>query len=368
MARRLLLAQPQSLFDRGSGAAVSMRHLACQLASQGWQVRLLCTSATETGAPGLPLDDEDLGGAQLELIRLPDGTGRDFAQHDGGAFEARARALLAEFEPDLLLSFGADALEHRLCAAARARGTRVVLALHNLAYLRLNLPPCDALFVPSEFMARRYRGLVSAPLQVLPPPMWDPDVLVARHDPIFATFVNPEPEKGARLVAQLAARCTDWPFLVVESRAGAGRFVAAARDAGLDPARLGHVRVSPGGRALRDALSVTRVVLMPSLVEEAAGRVAAEALANGIPALVSDQGGLPEMVAGAGTVIAWSRSADGAPLDDDAALDRWTAELQALTEDGAWRAAAARALAVAPRWRSAAQAAAAVDWLEAIGS
>ncbi|MDO9460612.1 MAG: glycosyltransferase family 4 protein, partial [Alphaproteobacteria bacterium] len=166
-APRLLLALPQSLFDRGSGAAVSMRHLACQLASQGWTVQMLCTSATESGAPGLPLADEDLAGAALELIRLPDGSARDWAQHDGGAFERRALALLDSFRPDLLLSFGADALEHRLCEAARARGVKVLLALHNLAYLQLALPRCDALLVPSRFMAARYRARVAAPIQML---------------------------------------------------------------------------------------------------------------------------------------------------------------------------------------------------------
>ena len=52
--RRLLLALPQSLFDLGSGAAVSMRLMACQLASSGWQVQAVCTSATESGRLGLP--------------------------------------------------------------------------------------------------------------------------------------------------------------------------------------------------------------------------------------------------------------------------------------------------------------------------
>lgn len=344
MPRRLLVALPQSLFDRASGAAVSMRHAACLLARQGWSVRLLCTSATESGRPGLPLADEDLAGAVLELIRLPDGTGRDWAAHDGGAFEARAMALLSDFAPDLLLTFGADAMEHRLCAAARARGTRVLLALHNLAYRHRALPAHDALLMPSRFLQRCY----GRPALVLPPPLWDDDVLARSQDPVFATFVNPELEKGADLVARLAARCPEWPFLVVEGRAGGGRFAAAARAAGLDPAALANVQVVAGGSRLREVLALTRVVLMPSRVEEAAGRVAAEALANGLPALVADRGGLPEMVEGAGTVIPWADD-----LDDT--VGRWAAALQPLAGDAAWRDAAARARTVAPRWRAAAQ-------------
>ena len=358
MPSRLLLALPQSLFDRSSGAAVSMRHLALQLAQQGWAVQLLCTSATESGQPGLPGPDEDLAGCRLDLLRLPDGTGRDWAAHDGGRYEQRVLAQLQQFRPDVLLSFGADALEHRLFAAARAQGTRVVLALHNGAYRQRPLPPCDAVLVPSRFMAAQYHSL-HVPVQVLPPPLWDGDVIAPQHEPVFATFVNPEPEKGADLVARLAARCPDWPFLVVESRAGAGRFAAAARHAGLDPAALPNVRVTPGGRPLRELLAVTRVVLMPSRVAEAAGRVAAEALANGIPALVSDRGGLPEMVAGAGTVLPWE-------ADEAQTLDRWAAALQALADDTHWAAAAAQAAAVAPRWRTAAQAPVNAAWFDGL--
>lgn len=358
MPRRLLVAMPQSLFDRASGAAVSMRHAACLLAAQGWDVQLLCTSATESGRPGLPLDDENLGGARLQLLRLPDGAGRDWARHDGGRFEAAALAALQQQGPDLLLSFGADAPEQRLCAAARARGTRVVLALHNLAYRELPLPPHDALLLPSHFMRRAYaaaglEGRPDRPVLVQPPPLWDADVIAPTRQPVFATFVNPEPEKGADLVAGLAAACPEWPFLVVEGRAGAARFAAAARAAGLAPAALGsqgNVRLVAGGGRLREVLALTRVVLMPSRVDEAAGRVAAEAVANGLPALVSERGGLPEMVQGLGaaSVVPWAENLQ-------ASVQRWARALRVLADEAAWQTAAARAAAVAPRWRSAAQ-------------
>ena len=44
------------------------------------------------------------------------------------------------------------------------------------------------------------------------------------------------------------------------------------------------------------------MLLVPSL-EEAAGRVAAEALLNGIPVIASDCGGLPETLRGGGFVL-----------------------------------------------------------------
>lgn len=361
---RLLIAQPQSLFDRSSGAAVSMRHLGCLLASQGWAVQAVCTSASEDGRRAVPRPDEDLAGMRVQQILLPEGTGRDWARHDGGRFEAAVMLALATSQPDLLLTFGADALEHRLCTAARAQGTRVLLALHNLAYrdLGLDLPPADGLLLPSQFMARAYAG-VPLPVVVLPPPLWPADVQVTAHDPVFATFVNPEPEKGARLVARLTAMRPDWPLLVVQGRAGAGRFAAAVRAVGGEPAALPQVHEVPGGVPVRELLAVTRVLLMPSCVAEAAGRLAAEAVANGIPALVSARGGLPEMVEGCGTVI------EGDP-DDPATVARWAHALDRLQDDAGWAAAAARTRQASARWQAPVQAQAADAalrrWLSAL--
>ena len=53
----------------------------------------------------------------------------------------------------------------------------------------------------------------------------------------------------------------------------------------------------------RDFYRVSRVVLMPSLWRESLGRVAVEAMANGIPVLASDRGALPETLGDAGFVL-----------------------------------------------------------------
>ncbi len=53
----------------------------------------------------------------------------------------------------------------------------------------------------------------------------------------------------------------------------------------------------------RDFYRVTRAVLMPSLWRESLGRVAVEAMANGIPVLASDRGALPETLGDAGFVF-----------------------------------------------------------------
>jgi hypothetical protein len=53
----------------------------------------------------------------------------------------------------------------------------------------------------------------------------------------------------------------------------------------------------------RDFYRVSRAVLMPSLWRESLGRVAIEAMANGIPVLASDRGALPETLGNAGFVF-----------------------------------------------------------------
>lgn len=384
-----MLALPQSLFDLGSGAAVSMRLLACQLASAGWQVEALCTTATESGRLGLPpegprwpmaarkhLQPAAAGeparwliqdsGVAFEVLALPEGTRQDWARHAGVAYERRLTALLRDFQPAVLLTFGAEPLDHRVAVVARAAGCAVVLALHNLAYLGVQLPVHDALLLPSVYMAQRYAGATQGALGVLPPPLWDADTAVSTHEPVFFTFFNPELAKGAELLVRLALALPQLPFLVVAGRAGGAELAAIVRQLGHDPAALHNVTVSAGGVPVREVLAFTRAVLMPSLVEEAAGRVAAEALANGIPVLVSDGGALPEMVTPGGQVLPLPRSAAGALYIDEGAVAHWSAALQALVDDAGWRLAAQRADAARAGWRVAGQAARADAWFRAM--
>lgn len=390
--RRLLLALPQSLFDLGSGAAVSMRLLACQLASRGWTVRAVCTTATESGRLGLPpagarwpASRRELlpplapgaparwriadGGVDFEVWQLPDGTRQDWARHAGERFDGHLHGLLDTFRPEVWLSFGADARDHRLATAARARGIAVVLALHNLAYLALDLPAHDALLAPSAFLAARYAGKTKAPIGVLPPPMWDDDTQVAAaREPVFFSFFNPEPAKGAALVVRLAAALPALPFLVVAGRAGGPEFAAQAARLGIDATALSNVTVSPGGVPVREVLALTRAVLVPSLVEEAAGRVAAEALANGIPVLAADSGALPETVTPGGRVLPLGPDAAGLARVDDGAVARWAAAVSALADEAAWGQACSAAEAARGAWQVEAQAQRADAWFSAVAA
>jgi glycosyltransferase involved in cell wall biosynthesis len=68
---------------------------------------------------------------------------------------------------------------------------------------------------------------------------------------------------------------------------------------GLDLSGLENLHRMANTPDPRDFYRISRVVLVPSLFENAA-LVAREALANGIPVLASDRGGLPEALGEAG--------------------------------------------------------------------
>jgi glycosyltransferase involved in cell wall biosynthesis len=169
--------------------------------------------------------------------------------------------------------------------------------------------------VPSRFAQEFYREKLGLACTAIPSPMnWErvlctasrPDTLVGhRPDTLirpsqYVTFVNPQPHKGvflfARLAQELWQRRPDIPLLVVESRARADWLART----GLDLSGLRNLHVMANTPDPRDFYGVSRIVLMPSLWNESFGRVAAEALINGIPVLASRRGALPEVLERAG--------------------------------------------------------------------
>jgi glycosyltransferase involved in cell wall biosynthesis len=162
----------------------------------------------------------------------------------------------------------------------------------------------DHVFTCSPYLSKVYRqriGLLSVGLES--PIEWA-EVEAPDDMRRFVTFVNPTPQKGALLFARLAdmlgSRRPDIPILVVQSAASAGGLNAIQ---GLDFGRYPHIMAAPPTPRPADFFALTRILLVPSVFHEPFGRVAAEALINGVPPLVSDRGALPETVRGSGRVL-----------------------------------------------------------------
>ena len=170
----------------------------------------------------------------------------------------------------------------------------------------------------------------------------------------YVTFVNPQPNKGvfifARIAHELGARRPDIPLLVVEGRGG----VDWLSRTGLDISGLKNLNVMANTPDPRDFYRVSRVVLMPSLWRESFGRVAAEAMINGIPVLASRRGALPEVLGDAGFLLGvparYTPVSDLVPTADE--VSPWVETVIRLWDDAAlYEAESGRSLAAAEAWR-----------------
>lgn len=332
---RVLLALPQLPQDAASGAARSTRTICEMLAAAGAEVRAVATTASERTGRADAVDylrelGIDVGvlpghtgsrvrpelcfadrGIHYRLLDVGPRSVHSWQKIVGAQFDRIFDRELRDFRPDILFGFGGLPGDLRRYERARHQGARIVIALRNAGYLnptgRELLSAADGVLTPSQYLTNLYRMAIGVESTPLPLPFDLEDVLAPERDPIFFTMINPSPEKGlmvmARLAEELSLRRPDIPLLIVESRGSAGKLVAAGLSGGFDLRRHENLMMSPALTQPKDIYVATRALLAPSLGIEAAGRVAAEAMLNGIPPLVSDRGGLAETCNGAGFVI-----------------------------------------------------------------
>ena len=326
---RLLFASIHSYLDPSSGAALSTRELLELLAARDWDCRALACGVLDYGnetpledvlasidRPVAPVTaalvrggeaevfDLELNGVRVTL--LPTAHSRaDKApsQREAGLFLDLADQVLDRFKPDVLLAYGGHPASLELMHRARERGIPVVFHLHNFGYTdKRGFIDVSAIIFPSEYSRRHYRRIgLDGP--VIADPIALDRVVAESPEPKYVTFINPQPDKGvsvfARIALELGARRPDIPILVVEGRATSDTLAALPVDLS-NLTTLNRMANTPDPR---DFYRVSRVVLMPSLWRESLGRVAIEAMANGIPVLASDRGALPETLGDAGFVF-----------------------------------------------------------------
>lgn len=335
--RRVLHCSRFFYLDASNGAAVANRALLECLARLGFKAEVLCGTTVNAGGGQDPA--ELFAGRDLE-IEAEEGDARWtvgaagviaseplhlratvegvpvtvhrrptclYGEPDRVEIEEFLRlfdATLARFRPDVLVSYGGDALTLEVLARARRRGVATVFTLHNFGYpTAAPFADVDAVLVGSRFSAEHHRkamGLVCTPL----PNLIDLErVRAERVGPGYVVFVNPSVEKGvyafARIADELGRRRPDVPLLVVESRGDEFSLVSC----GLDLRAPGHVFLMSQTADPRDFWRVARVCLLPSLCWENQPLVAVEAMVNGVPVVGSDRGGTPETLGAAGIVL-----------------------------------------------------------------
>jgi glycosyltransferase involved in cell wall biosynthesis len=239
----------------------------------------------------------------LTLFRTRSSRGQEVARDEKGAMLGAYADFLDRANPDLLLIYGGDAVSRSMIALAKARGMTVFFFLHNFDYCsRDTFTSVDRAVVPSEFAQWYYRETIGLACRVLPLVVDPARVVAVQHKPRYVTFVNPEPRKGihvfARVAQVLTGRRPDIPLLLVEGIWGKD----ALPGLGIDLSGIANLTIMPRTADPREFHAVTKLLLMPSLMESM-GLVAAEAMFNGIPVLGSTRGGLPETIGDAGFLI-----------------------------------------------------------------
>lgn len=208
--------------------------------------------------------------------------------------------LLDDFAPDQPIACNAHPMILEAMGRARRRGVTTSFAVRGFGYYdRRYFTDVEHVFTCSRYLTDHYRekvGLNSTPID--PPIDWG-TVVAPTETRAFVTFVHPALHKGlllfARLADMLGSRRPDIPVLVVQSGQSGGALNGIA---GLDVSRYPQIMAAPPVPTPADYFALTRLLLVPSVWPEPFGRVAAEAMINGVPPLVSDRGGLPDVVGG----------------------------------------------------------------------
>jgi thioesterase domain-containing protein/glycosyltransferase involved in cell wall biosynthesis len=319
---RILLVQNLVYVPSHGGANKANRLLLAGLAARGHDCRAVALATAAQGAGTRDVFLGELASRGLEVTASAPGV--DVFRADGvevHAVSEPARLLptiaaqAAAFVPDCVVLSHAGPAQALLEAALEAAPGRLVYLAHTTLWLPFGpgsfrqdpaeaalLRRAAAVVAVSRFGRDYLKRWGDLDAEVLAFPMYGPryDKLpfpdLARFDQGAVTLVNPSSVKGISIFLELAARFPGLPFAAVPTY----RTTRADREA-LEA--LPNVQLWPATDDVDQLLAQVRVLLMPSLWDEAFGVMAVEAMLRGIPVLASDAGGLPEAKLGVDYVL-----------------------------------------------------------------
>jgi glycosyltransferase involved in cell wall biosynthesis len=247
--------------------------------------------------------------------------------------------VLERFRPDVaIVQVGALA---PMADALIARQTPTVIYLRDTEFKwyrgALRAHPLLRYVANSRFNAARHRAAFNIEPDVIPP-LVQPERYRCTSERTHVTFVNPVLEKGAEIVLALVDARPDIPFLIVEGWPMPRSWRKERTDYQARLRSRPNVTWQRSVADMRRVYSRTRILLAPSMWEEAWCRVVTEAQISGIPVLASDRGGLPDSVGPGGVLVSHA-----APMEE------WVRQLSAMWDNGMSYARLSRAAAIHAR-------------------
>lgn len=334
---RILWANPFCLLDTSSGANMSVRAILRQLVAQGYEVAIL--GATIFDAPkGVtklkPLfEHNQLQPYAGKLVSIKDDTlthhlfvtknvfrDRMTAKEDG-LWHGAYINLLDTFKPDLVWFYGGYAMEMQIPYEARLRGIPSAFYLVNGNYKAWRwCQDVDVIITDTMETAAYYQEHVSFKPVPVGKFIETEHFVAPTHTRERLLFINPSMVKGGTVVVQLALALEQQRpgtvIEVVESRGNWEQLVRKVTSELKQPrSTLSNVVITANTDDMRPIYGRARVLLAPSLWWESGARVLAEAMLNGIPALVSNHGGNPGMVEEGGILIDFPSECHQEPYD-----------------------------------------------------
>ncbi|MFS8175263.1 glycosyltransferase [Vreelandella titanicae] len=317
---RLLWANPSCLLDTSSGASMTVRQMLLQLVARGYEIQVLGATIFDNPKGMGPLKEQfpDLNAHLHQVIEVEDGplnhqlvvsyshNRNHFTSHEERLWHSQYLYMLDSFKPDVVCFYGGLTLEMLIADEARDRGIPVAFYLANGNYQASRwCRDVDLILTDSQATADMYRKTVGFTAKPVGKFIAPESFIAEQHERSRLLFVNPSWQKGASVFVQLAEKLErerpDIKLEVVEARAD---WPAVLRETtsrmGEQRSSLSNVMVTPNTRDMRGPYSRARVVVAPSLWWESSGRMLAEAMLNGIPALITNRGGMPEMIGDAG--------------------------------------------------------------------
>ncbi len=152
----------------------------------------------------------------------------------------------------------------------------------------------NVVVVNSKFMAKIAEESYKIMPEVIYPFVDFSEFKADERNPKYITFIRPAFEKGIEIFLRIAQKLTDKKFLCVgeASKAYEGKL-----------RRLNNINYTGWVGDMKSIYAETKILIVPSLCQEAFGRVVVESMINKIPCIVSNRGGLPEVVGDAALIV-----------------------------------------------------------------